>query len=88
MSYIYPRFTYLLEQLENVLIFEGFWCLEKPYILGACSSYEGSADIPVHACIPEVGSGIYFTGTGIPAFTRDKSSQVTQLLISFVITVC
>jgi len=34
-----------------------------------------------------VGMGKCFTGTGIPAFTREKSSQVTQLLISFVVTV-
>ena len=27
-----------------------------------------------------VGSGRFFTGTGIPAFTREKSYQVTQLL--------
>ena len=31
-----------------------------------------------------VGSGRCFTGTGIPAFTREKSSQVTH---SFVVTV-
>ena len=34
-----------------------------------------------------VGSDRCFTGTGIPAFTREKSSQITQLLISFVVTV-
>jgi len=26
--------------------------------------------------------GRCFTGTGIPAFTREKSSQITQLLIT------
>jgi len=34
-----------------------------------------------------VGAGRCFTGTGIPAFTREISSQVTQLLTSFVVTV-
>ena len=29
-----------------------------------------------------VGSGKCFTGTGIPAFTREKSSQITQLTIT------
>jgi len=52
-----------------------------------------SAGIPVPAGIPDptrpvpagtgrVGSGKCFTGTGIPAFTCEKSSQITQLLIT------
>ena len=56
-------------------------------------NHQRSAGIPVPAGIPGLtcthgyGSGRCFTGTGIPAFTRKKSSQITQLLISFAVTV-
>ena len=56
-------------------------------------NHQRSAGIPVPAGIPGLtcthgyGSGRCFMGTGIPAFTREKSSQITQLLISFAVTV-